>query len=115
MVSGKKIFFNVFPNISLCKQCDPWRGLFWPQGHNLNKLCRGPLSDATYTKYQGSMPYGFRQEDFAMFFPIYKAYVKYVTPGGAIFGHRGIICTNLVEVHQVMIQIVVFFYPEVQR
>ena len=21
---------------------------FWPQGHNLNKLGRGPLNDATY-------------------------------------------------------------------
>ena len=33
-----------------------------------------------YTKYQGSKPYGFRQEDFFMFFPI-KANVKRVTPG----------------------------------
>ena len=31
-------------------------------------------------KYQVSMPYGFRQEKFSMFFRI-KAYVKYVTPG----------------------------------
>ena len=32
-----------------------------------------------HTKYQGSMPCGFRQEDFFMFLPI-KAYVKPVTP-----------------------------------
>ena len=32
------------------------------------------------TKYQGSMPCGFRQEDFFIFLPI-KAYVKHVTPG----------------------------------
>ena len=24
------------------------QGHFWPQGHNLNKLGRGPLGDATY-------------------------------------------------------------------
>ena len=32
-----------------------------------------------HTKYHGSRPYGFRQEDFFMFLPI-KAYVKHVTP-----------------------------------
>ena len=32
-----------------------------------------------HTKYYGSRPCGFRQEDFFMFFPIY-AYVKHVTP-----------------------------------
>ena len=26
----------------------PGRGHFWPQGHNMNKLTRGPLGDATY-------------------------------------------------------------------
>ena len=33
-----------------------------------------------HTKYQGSRPHGFRQEDFFMFFYIY-AYVKHVTVG----------------------------------
>ena len=33
-----------------------------------------------HTKYQGSRPCGFRQEDCFMFIPI-KAYVKPVTPG----------------------------------
>ena len=33
------------------------------------------------TKYQGSRPCGFRQEDLFMFLTI-KAYVKPVTPGG---------------------------------
>ena len=32
-----------------------------------------------HTKYQGSRPCGFRQEDFFMFLPI-KACVKHVTP-----------------------------------
>ena len=33
-----------------------------------------------HTKYQGSKPYGFRQEDPFMFFPI-LANVKHVAPG----------------------------------
>ena len=41
MVSDKKIF-SCFPYISLCKICDPGWAHFWPQGHNLNKLGRGP-------------------------------------------------------------------------
>ena len=36
------------------------------------------------TKYQGSRPCGFRQEDFFHVFPI-KAYVKPVTPGAEPF------------------------------
>ena len=41
-------FFSCLPNISLCKTCGPWSGPFLAQGHNLNKLGRGPLDDATY-------------------------------------------------------------------
>ena len=33
-----------------------------------------------HTKYQGSRPYGFRQEDLFMF-SLIKAHVKHVTPG----------------------------------
>ena len=40
----KKILL-CFPSISLCKIFDPQ---FWPQGHNLIKLGRGLLDDATY-------------------------------------------------------------------
>ena len=40
-------FFHVFPNISLCQICDPWVEPKWPQGHNLNKIGRGPRGDAT--------------------------------------------------------------------
>ena len=31
-------------------------GHFSPQGHNLNKLGRGPLGDAIHTNYQDSRP-----------------------------------------------------------
>ena len=46
MVPDKKIF-SCFLYISLCQICDPGVGLFWPQGHNLNKIGRGPRGDAT--------------------------------------------------------------------
>ena len=55
-----------------------------------------------HTKYQDSRPYGFRQEDFSCFY--YVSQCKSCDPqGGAIFDPRGIIRTNLVEVHQVML------------
>ena len=41
-----------------------------------------------HTIYRGSRPYGFRQEDFFMFFPIY-AYAKHVTPGRDHFWPKG--------------------------
>ena len=41
-----------------------------------------------HTKYQGARPYGFRLEDYFMFFPI-LAYVKYVTPGAGHFWPLG--------------------------
>ena len=37
-----------FPYINRCKLVTPGRGQFWPQGHNLNNLGRGPLDDAIY-------------------------------------------------------------------
>ena len=33
----------MFSIICLCKTCGTCIGSFWPQGHNLNKLDRGPL------------------------------------------------------------------------
>ena len=41
-----------------------------------------------HTKYQGSRPCGFRQEDFFMVLPIYAS-VKYVTPGAGQFWPQG--------------------------
>ena len=67
MVLLKKIF-SCFHYVSQCKACAPGAGHFWPQWHNLNKIGRGPLGDAIHTNYQNSRPYGFRPEDFFMFF-----------------------------------------------
>ena len=65
----KEDFFNVFPNISLCKTCDPWGGAFFgPNGIIRTNLVE-VLWVMLHTKYQGSRPYGFRK-DFSMFFPI---------------------------------------------
>ena len=44
VVSEKKIFKD-FPMKNLYA---PQSGHFWPGGHNLNKLSRGPLGDNTY-------------------------------------------------------------------
>ena len=41
-----------------------------------------------HTKYQGSRPCAFRQEDFFMVFPI-QAYVKHVNPGASQFWPQG--------------------------
>ena len=41
-----------------------------------------------HTKYEGSRPCGFRQEDFFMVFPI-QAYVKHVNPGASQFWPHG--------------------------
>ena len=51
------------------------------------------------TKYQGSRPCGFRQEDIFMFLPI-KAYVKPVTPKARLFLASGLyLKKNVVEVY----------------
>ena len=56
-----------------------------------------------HTKYQDCRSYGFRQEEFYMFFTI-SAYVKHVTPGVRPFlVPRGRIRSNWVELHQVML------------
>ena len=45
--SDKKIF-SCFSLYKYAKYTSLERGNFWPQGHNVNKLGRGPLLDATY-------------------------------------------------------------------
>ena len=41
-----------------------------------------------HTKYQGSRPFCFRQEDFFIFLPI-LVYVKHMTPGWGYFWPHG--------------------------
>ena len=78
VVSDKKIF-SCFPSLNLWKTCDPWGGtIFGPRG-----IIWTNLVDVHYamlhTKYQGSRPCGFRQEDFSCFSSI--SLCKHVTPG----------------------------------
>ena len=69
MISDKKMFF-MFSLYKPIKNVNPGAGHFWPGGHNLNKLGKGLLGDATY-QYQGSMPCGFRQKKiFSHVFPM---------------------------------------------
>ena len=37
---------------------------FDPKGNHMNNLDRGPLGDATYTKYESSVLSSFREEEF---------------------------------------------------
>ena len=48
MVPEKKIFFLVFPIISLWELMTPGRGQFGPQGHGWQDLCRRPFNIASY-------------------------------------------------------------------
>ena len=61
-------FFMFLPIKTYVKHVTSGRGHFWPKGHILNKLGRGPLG-VLHTKYQGSRPYDFRQEDIFNVFP----------------------------------------------
>ena len=47
-LSFQKRFFHVFPIKAYVKHVTTRAGPFWPQGHDLTKLGRGPLDDATY-------------------------------------------------------------------
>ena len=47
VISDKKMFF-MFSLYKPIKNVTPGAGHFWPEGHNLNKLGRGLLGDATY-------------------------------------------------------------------
>ena len=68
VISDKKMFF-MFSLYKPIKNVTPGAGHFWPEGHNLNKLDRGLLGDATY-QYQGSMPCCFRRENYFLMFSL---------------------------------------------
>ena len=69
------------------------QGHFWPQGHNLNKYGRGLLGDAVITNIKALGLLVSDKKIFSMF-----PYIRQCN-GGANFSPKGIICTNLVEVH----------------
>ena len=82
------MFFSILADE---KYVTPRVGPFMAQGHNLNKLGRGPLGDATYQIWFQTR----------RFLP-HTAYISICETcdpwGGAIFGLRGIILTTLIEV-----------------
>ena len=80
----------------------PGRGLFWPQGHFMNKLDRGPQGDAT-CKISNLYAFKFQRRrflKFSFFVPMLKLFIP---RGGANFDPMDIILTNLVEVHKEML------------
>ena len=69
----------------------PGWGHFLPQGHNLNKLGRGPLGDATYQISIKALCLMASDKKMFSYFP-YISLCKTCDPkGGAIFGPREII------------------------
>ena len=77
MVSDKKIVFIFFPILVNVKYVTPkGRVIFGPRGIIHKAML--------HTKYHGSSPNSFRQEDFFMFL-LLKAYVKPVTPEAGPF------------------------------
>ena len=90
LVSDKKIFSH-FHNISLNKTCVP-------QVYKLNKLGRGLLGGATY-QVSRLQALWFQTRRFFSHFPYISQCSTCDPQGGAIFGQRAIILTNLVEVH----------------
>ena len=89
MVSDKMIF-NVFPIYAYVKHVTPRGGaIFSPKGGNLNKHGSPPDQVMLHLKYQGSRPYGFRQDFFNV---SYLSQCKTCDPWGwAVIGLRGII------------------------
>ena len=83
MVSDRR-FFVVFSYISKCKICDPRGGAIFDHRGIIHKVM-------LHTKYHGSMPNGFREEDVFNVSP-YLSLCNVSEPRvGAIFGPRGII------------------------
>ena len=80
-----------YPIYAYVKHVTLGRGHFWPKGHDLKKKMVEvhEVMLHTCTKYQGSMPYGFRQETFFMFYPYKPMYVNHVTPGRGQFLLQG--------------------------
>ena len=61
--------FHGSPYISICKKRDPWGTNFGPGGIILTNLVE-VYQVMLHSKYRGSRPHGFRQEDFFHVFPI---------------------------------------------
>ena len=74
----------LFPYISQCKICDPRGGAIFGFKGISHKVM-------LHTKYQGSRPYGSRQEDFFHVSPCLSLCKACDPRGGAIFGPRGMI------------------------
>ena len=74
---------------SLCKACEPkGGGIIFGLSSTISTNLVEVFQMMLHTKYQGSRPCGFIQEDFFMFLPI-KAYVKPVIPGAGPFWPQG--------------------------
>ena len=92
--------FWILPSLLLCSNL--WlpesQNQSWPQEHHMNKLGRGPQGDAAY---QISKLYAFQFQRRILKIGFFCSYVPNCDPWSwASFDLRGIIWTNLVEVHK---------------
>ena len=83
VVSEKKIFF--FLSFSHCKSMganDPRGGAIFDPRSMIGRIYKKDHYTLLHTKYEGSGPCGFREEDFFMFCPI-------MPPGRGLYGPQG--------------------------
>ena len=87
-------------SLFLCSKLWPlgW-GQFWPQGYHMNKLGRGPQANAIYQISKLSVS---EKKNFEIFF-LCSFFPTCGSQGRPSFDPRGIIWTNLVEVHKKML------------
>ena len=84
-------------------------------GHDLNKLGRGALDNATNI-YQGSRPIDFRQEVFFYIFPIYEGGSicnenPFITPSTNVLGFYAICQMKDQSVAVIMVHRTLFYLP----
>ena len=76
-------FLKIFPMQVYVKHKGPGAGPFWPQGYNLNNLCRGPVDEASY-QISTTWALWFQRRRFLKVFPM-RVYVKYLESGTGPF------------------------------
>ena len=79
---GEEDFFYVFPIESLWELMTPGAGPFSDPRGMIGRIYKKDHYTLLHTKYEGSVPCGFGEEDFLMFCPI-------TPPGRGLYGPQG--------------------------
>ena len=87
VVSEKKIFFLSFSHCKSMGANDPWCGAIFDPRSRIGRIYKKDHYTLLHTKYEGSGPCGFGEEDFFMFCPITPPGAGPVwTPGARLAG-----------------------------